>query len=90
MNTYPLSESKQDVVMNSICHEAFMVGQAWQHVAYSYERPSVLWEPKLFIDGNQWCALYGENIQEGVAGFGVSPEMAMYDFDKNWARQLEG
>ena len=20
----------------------------------------------LFVDGNQWCALYGENIQDGV------------------------
>ena len=23
-------------------------------------------------DGNQWCFLYGENLQEGVAGFGNS------------------
>ena len=31
-----------------------------------------------------WCALYGDNLQDGVAGFGRSPEEAMADFDKNW------
>lgn len=46
--------------------------------------PSVVWKPRLFIDGNQWCALYGENIQDGVAGFGSTPYEAMRDFDKNW------
>ena len=25
---------------------------------------------KLSKDGNQWCFLWGENLQEGVAGFG--------------------
>ena len=25
---------------------------------------------KPFKDGNQWCFLYGENLQEGIAGFG--------------------
>ena len=25
---------------------------------------------RLFEDGDQWCALYGVNLQEGVAGFG--------------------
>jgi hypothetical protein len=24
--------------------------------------------PRIFIDGNQWCVLYGENLQDGVAG----------------------
>lgn len=25
---------------------------------------------KPYKDGNQWCFLYGDNIQEGVCGFG--------------------
>jgi hypothetical protein len=25
---------------------------------------------KPFKDGNQWCFLYGDNIQEGIVGFG--------------------
>ncbi len=46
--------------------------------------PSVVWKPRLFIDGNQWCALYGENIQDGVVGFGDTPDKAMWNFDFNW------
>ena len=46
--------------------------------------PSILWKPKLFIDGNQWCALYGENLQDGISGFGESPDKAMRNFDLNW------
>lgn len=51
------------------------------------QRPSVLYRPALSIDGNQWCALYGNNIQAGVAGFGNTPAEAMADFDKNWNEQ---
>ena len=50
--------------------------------------PSVIWRPKLFIDGNQWCALYGENIQNGVAGFGTTPDKAMRNFDLAWHMPL--
>ena len=47
-------------------------------------RPSVLYRPSLSIDGNKWCALYGKDLQSGVAGFGDSPEKAMQDFDLMW------
>lgn len=56
--------------------------------ASEHARPSVLFRPALSIDGNQWCALYGTNIQEGVAGFGDSPANAMWDFDRNWNAKL--
>ena len=59
-----------------------------QIAAGEYERPSVQFRPKLFIDGNQWCALYGKNLQDGVAGFGDSPAKAIYDFDRNWQKDL--
>ena len=47
-------------------------------------RPSYLYRPKLSMDGSQWCALMGENLQDGVAGFGESPDAAYRDFDKAW------
>lgn len=28
-------------------------------------------------DGNQWCALLGPDLQEGVAGFGDTPKEAL-------------
>ena len=49
-----------------------------------WTRPSVVWRPQLSIDGNKWCALYGNNLQDGVVGFGDSPDAAMRDFDKSW------
>lgn len=52
-------------------------------------RPHALLKPRICIDGNQWCALYGENLMDGVAGFGDSPELACADFDRNWKETLE-
>ena len=47
-------------------------------------RPFMLLNPRIFIDGNQWCALYGENLQDGVAGFGNTPDKASEAFDDEW------
>lgn len=46
--------------------------------------PHVLLRPKVSVDGDQWCFLYGENLHDGVAGFGDTPELAAADFDKSW------
>ena len=51
-------------------------------------RPSFILRPRLFIDGNQWCALYGENVQDGLAGFGDSPDAAYAAFDAEWFTKL--
>ena len=51
--------------------------------------PCFLFRPSLSIDGNKWCALYGENLQDGVAGFGGSPHEAMQDFNRRWYASLE-
>ncbi|MEM9448677.1 MAG: hypothetical protein AAGA75_09090 [Cyanobacteria bacterium P01_E01_bin.6] len=32
---------------------------------------------KVYPDGMMWCALWGENLQSGVAGFGRSPNEAL-------------
>lgn len=33
----------------------------------------------VFMDGDKWCCLLGENLQEGRAGFGDSPIEALED-----------
>lgn len=38
---------------------------------------------KPFRDGNQWCYLYGDNIQEGICGFGETIYKAAWDFYTN-------
>ena len=83
-----MDEEYQRMAANSIAHEAFCAGQAWQQAAAAQERPCVLWKPSLYRDGNQWCALLGENIQDGVVGFGDSPDAAMWAFDEAWCEKL--
>lgn len=56
---------------------------------YMQQAPHVLMRPSISIDGNQWCALYGENLQDGVAGFGDSPALAMHAFDLQWGKSLK-
>lgn len=34
---------------------------------------------KLSLDGDQWCALYGESLVEGQAGFGNTPIEAIQE-----------
>lgn len=69
-----------------ISHWSEMAAHSVMQAAANYERPSILYRPTLSKDGNQWCALYGDNLQDGVAGFGETPSAAMWDFDKNWSK----
>jgi len=38
-----------------------------------------------YKDGDQWCVLLGENLQEGIAGFGETPLKAILDFNTNFS-----
>lgn len=62
---------------------------AFEEAAYNLATPSAIYRPRIAIDGSKWCALYGDNMREGVAGFGDSPAQAMADFDRNWNAKLE-
>lgn len=53
-------------------------------VAIEMMRPFFLLRPKVFPDGDMWCALYGENLQEGVCAFGETPAKASTQFDIEW------
>ena len=58
---------------------------AQHHAATEAVRPSVLYRPTLMADGDEWCALYGPDLQVGVSGFGETPAAAMAAFDRAWA-----
>lgn len=84
MNDYELE-------LASLAHEAKLrVIYMAEEVERERARPFVLLRPRMFPDGNQWCALYGENLQEGVAGFGDTPEKAAVDFDIHWLNAKAG
>lgn len=73
-------------------HAIALLRENFYSVANEMQRPSAIYRPAISIDGNQWCALYGENLQDGVAGFGDTPADAMRAFDEAWnnwnARQV--
>lgn len=52
--------------------------------AESMRAPHVLMRPRVFPDGNMWCALLGDDIQTGVVGFGKTPARACHAFDEAW------
>lgn len=58
-------------------------------VEHSLTRPFMLLRPKMILEGNQWCALYGD-FPTGVAGFGDTPDAASWDFDKKWHHEKAG
>jgi len=64
---------------------AILITEVATKAADAYAEPSAVYRPALSIDGNQWCALYGANLQDGIAGFGDTPSAAMREFDKAWA-----
>ncbi len=86
-----LSESRtiqaiMQAITDSIPTHAF--ANAIDSIMITYVAPSTVYRPKLSIDGNQWCALYGDDLQNGVAGFGDSPAEAMTAFDAAWHKKL--
>lgn len=78
-----LSQEAQDRIVREVGHAQMMQTQAFTDSMFrGVERPAISMKPRIFPDGNMWCCLYGENLQEGVAGFGETPEKAMSDFDR--------
>ena len=75
-----MSYASEQGVLNAQWNAA---NEAYAAAAARYA-PHVLMRPQLFIDGNAYCALYGENLMDGCAGFGETPAAAMADFDRNW------
>ena len=61
-----------------------------QDTSIAQTRPCVLFKPRVYPDGNKWCALYGEDLMMGVAGFGDTPELACKDFDNAWESSRVG
>ncbi len=57
--------------------------------AMEYTRPFYMVRPRIYQDGDKWCALYGENIMEGVFAYGNTPNDAAYASDKVWREGVQ-
>ena len=82
-------ESAMREAFGMASHHMQCIVEEWCRASHEHQRPSAVYKPSISIDGDQWCALYGDNLQDGVAGFGDSPADAMDDFDRNWMTKLE-
>ena len=69
-----------DTLTNQSRHNAAIEAEEMNLVA--------LLRPRVFIDGNKWCVLYGDDLMNGIAGFGDSPILAVYDFNKAWRKPI--
>lgn len=69
---------------------ATLTSQSRHNAAIEAEEMNLvsLLRPRVFIDGDKWCVLYGGDLMNGVAGFGDSPILAVYDFNKAWRKEL--
>lgn len=76
-----LTRTQQDVLFGRLIENA-------QDLHNQSTQPHVLLRPKLILDGDSWCALYGDNLQEGVAGFGDSPNEACINFNFHWNKKI--
>lgn len=81
---YYYSKASQDKIYSDLQHEAQMMLLSEQQNMNLF----TMLNPSLTKDGNQWCVLYGENLQVGIAGFGDSPILAILDFNKQFHSKL--
>ncbi len=85
------AEIQIDGIARACSHDfnfQFAMGELKRAAEIAVE-PFTTYKPKIFIDGDKWCALYGEDLQNGVSGFGDSPNEAVCDFNKNWYAKLK-
>ena len=72
-------------IIAEIAGAAWRVGQAAEVCAQEIASYHATWhsalKPKLYQDGNMWCALYGDDLQVGIAGFGPTPAKALMAFE---------
>ena len=83
-----LNENDSGWLARELQSKAMDIQDDIRDVIEYFTQPSVLYRPRVFIDGDKWCALYGDNIQDGVSGFGSSPEEAMRDFNSSFVKKL--
>ena len=73
-----------------LLREQYLNSERLEHEAkMAREYEGIIWEtisalkPVFSRDGNQFCFLFGENLQEGIAGFGDTTWLAAENFYNN-------
>ena len=79
-----MTNEQLNVTASDTCYAEVMAFAAIQQAAYCQMEPSVLYRPRIFQDGDSWCALLGDDLQVGICGWGYSPAEAVAAFNLAW------
>ena len=79
-----LNDNDSSQAASQIIHAAHMMQERFHGYLSDLSRPSIVMKPKIYQDGDSFCCLFGENIQQGIVGWGETPEKAMGEFDRIW------
>lgn len=82
MNENYLDDNQREVICSQLQHfnEArFEMDRIFMHQKEVFHIVSSL-GLRPFKDGNEWCVLWGDEIQSGISGFGKTPMQAMDNF----------
>lgn len=84
MNNGILNENDSNMLVNAINNRETLLHQQRMELAIVEAELVFVKAYGLvpFKDGNQWCVLLGSNLQEGIAGFGNTPQQAIVAFNK--------
>lgn len=79
-----LTEEHSAMAMNAISFAADGIAYEFKNLAIQKQELVFVeaLNPKITKDGDMWCVLYGEDLQEGIAGFGETPMRAILEFNK--------
>jgi len=70
-----------------ISHQIAIIQQEFCIAAGEMTRPSVVYKPTIGADGDMWCVLLGDDLVNGIAGFGKTVAEAMIEFDQAFYKQ---
>lgn len=81
-----LNERESNLLLNQLLHNEQFIHQSKMALIYNEEALMIIQRlgAKIFKDGNQYCCLYGDTIQDGICGFGDSPMLAAIEFRKEF------
>lgn len=91
MSTH-LTENDSYLLREQLLHDEQYVHEARMNLIYD-ETVIMLVQRlgcRIYKDGDSWCCLYGENIQEGISGWGEYPYQAALDFRKEFMGEKGG
>lgn len=77
----------EQAVLGLLSEGLYYFKQMTDEIKTELTKPSVLYKPRIYPDGNMWCCILG-NMPKCVVGFGKTPYEAVCEFDKNFYNEV--